>query len=315
MTFTPPTPGLSNWTLDNIVAKVRNITGTPSSDQLTDNAVIDYINKYYSFVMPFELKEQITLENLLFKTNPGQDTYSFPGIGGAFLTDQPMAYADGYPLIFYQDPDVFYQDWPIQYAVDSIGTGPTVTFTNAGLQNPPLIPGSLFITDGVTVFQDNGLGVFQQFYPISTQPTPVIPTPTSTTGSINYLTGVFSISFIKPPAASATIYAKYLGYQGDRPQGILFFQNNFVVRPVPDQVYQIQMQGYIQPTQLTLGSDVAIQAELGPLIAYGAALQIWEDRGDKEKQSEAYDNMKRYENVALARTVQQFQGEQSIPRF
>ena len=75
------------------------------------------------------------------------------------------------------------------------------------------------------------------------------------------------------------------------------------------------MQGYIQPTQLLAGSDIAIQPELGPLIAYGAALQIFEDRQDKVKQDEAYQNLKRYENVALARTVQQFQGEQSIPRF
>ena len=303
----------SSWTLDNIIQKTRNITGTPSQDQLLDSEIVDYINKYYSFVMPFELKEQITLEKLMFKTNPGQDTYSFPGVGGAFLTDQPMAYADGYPLIFYQDADVFYQDWPIQYAVDSIGTGDgsTLLFTG-GLQNPPVIIGSAFITDGVTVFQDNGDGTWSENYPISTQPTPEI---NASVGTLNYTTGAYSVSFTNAPASSATIYAKYLGYQGDRPQGILFFQNQFVVRPVPDQVYQIQMQGYIQPTQLLEGSDLAIQPELGPLIAYGAAMQIFEDRGDKAKTDEAYEFLKRYENVALARTVQQFQGEQSIPRF
>lgn len=289
------------WTLADIKTKVRNLTGSPSTDQLDETTLTNYINNYYIFSMPFELKEQITLEFLDFKTLPNIDTYSFPI---NFLTDQPMAYADGFPLIFYQDPDVFYQDWPQQYATDSLatGNGSQVNFTG-GLQNPPVIPGTLFITDGLQIAQDNGLGQF----------TGDVAAPPS--GSIDYITGAFNVTFLAPPVSSATIYGKYQGYQPDRPQGVLFFQNTFTFRPIPDQVYAIRMQGYIQPTSLTVNSQTPIQEEWGQLIAYGASLDIFSDRGDLGNYNEYYPLLKRFENVALARTVQQYQAEQSIPRF
>lgn len=299
------------WTLQNIRDKVRLVTGTPSSSQLDDSSINTYINNYYQFTMPFELKEQIQLQFLDFKIFPGTDVYDFTSVGGNFLTDQPMAYADGFPLVFYQDPDVFYQDYPQQYAVDMVatGTGSTVSFSG-GLQNPPIIAGSLFITDGVTtdpvtgdivVFQDLGNGT------LSGGVGPSVNT-------INYTTGAFTVVYVSAPAASATIYAKYLAYAGNRPQGVLFFNNQFTFRPVPDLVYQIRMEGYSQPVSLT-GSDTPQLQEWGQVLAYGASCDIFADRGDLQKYSEYYTLLKRYENVALARTIQQFQAEQSIERF
>lgn len=296
----------ATWNLLNIRNKVRNLTGTPSTDQLTDNEINDYIDKYYVFTMPHELKEQIQNQPLQFKTLPGQDVYAFPA---AFLTNSPGAYADGFPLIFYQDPDVFYQDWPIQYAVDNIGTGDglTVNYTG-GLLNPPLIRGSLFISDGTQTAQDDGLGNLLINNVIS--------------GGINYITGAYTVTFPIPPVASATLLAKYQGYQGARPQGILFFNNVFTVRSVPDQVYQILMQGFVVPTSffdpitgVYVDTRTPAQQEWGQLIAYGAALDILADRGDIDAQNSLFPSFKRFENVALGRTVQQFTIEQSVPRF
>ena len=290
------------WTLADIRNKVRNVTGSPSNDQITDADLNTYINNYYVFTMPFELKEQITNQFLSFKTSPGINVYSFPG---GYFTDQPGAYADGFPLIFYQDPDIFYQDWPLQYAVNNIATGDGVTTGfSGGLQNPPVIIGSLFIaSDDPTGFQqivtDQGDGTLTG----------------DGTGTINYLTGAYSVTFTVAPAASAVIYAKYQGYSGNRPQGVLFFNNEFTFMPVPDQAYQIQMQGYIKPTSLTLDGDTPLQEEWGPLIAYGASLEIFNDRGDEESYNSYFQIFKRYENVALGRTIQQLTAEQSVPRF
>jgi hypothetical protein len=293
---------MAGWTLLDIRTKVRAVTGRPSPDQITDSQLNDYINNYYVYTMPFELKEQITNQFLTFKTTPGTDIYSFPG---GYFTDQPGAYADGYPMIFYQDPDIFYQDWPQQYAVDNIATGDGVTtnFTG-GLQNPPLIIGTLFITaDDPTgnqqILQDQGDGTLLG----------------NGTGTINYLTGAYTANFNTAPAQTATIYAKYQGYAANRPQGVLFFNNQFTLRPVPDQAYQIQMQGYIKPVTLALDSDTPLQIEWGPLIAYGASLELFEDSGDTENFDRYYPVFKRFENVALGRTIQQLTSEQSIPRF
>lgn len=293
---------MSNWTLADIRTKVRAVTGSPSTDQISDSDLNNYINNYYVFTMPFELKEQITNQFLAFKTTPGTDVYAFPG---GYFTDQPGAYADGFPLIFYQDPDVFYQDWPQQYAVDNIATGDGVTTTfSGGLQNPPIIIGTLFITaddpSGTQqLLQDQGDGTLTG----------------DGSGTINYLTGAYSVTFNSAPASSAVIYAKYQGYSANRPQGVLFFNNEFTFRPVPDQAYAIQMQGYIKPTLLSVDSDTPLQIEWGPLIAYGASVEIFADRGDVDNVDRYFPIFKRFENVALGRTIQQYSAEQGVPRF
>ena len=285
------------WTLAEIRQKVRNITGTPSTDQLTNAEIDEYINDYLVFTMPHELKFQIQNNFLDFKATPGVDVYAFPG---GYFTDSPGAYADGFPLVFYQDPDIFYQDWPQQYAVDDLATGDGINPSfSGGLQNPPIIIGTVFITDGVQILQDQGDGTLTG----------------NGTGTIDYVTGAFSVTFTNPPAASLTIYAKYQGYTGNRPQGVLFFENEFTFRPVPDQVYQIRMQGFIVPQTLVNSFDVPAQEEWGPCIAYGAALEIFSDRGDDENYDSTYPKLKRYENVALGRTIQQYTAEQSVPRF
>lgn len=286
-----------SWTLAEIRQKVRNITGTPSTDQLTNSDINDYINNYYVFTMPQELKVQIEINFLDFKVTPGVDVYSFPA---GYFTDSPGAYADGFPLVFYQDPDIFYQDWPQQYATDDIATGNGVTASfSGGLQNPPIIIGTLYITDGSQILQDDGNGTFTG----------------DGTGTINYTTGAFSVTFNNPPASSATIYAKYQGFAANRPQGVLFFNNEFTFRPVPDQVYQIRMQGFVVPQELTTDNSTPTQEEWGPLIAYGAALEIFSDRGDLENYNRYFPIFKRYEDVSLSRTLQQYTSEQSVPRF
>lgn len=290
------------WSLADIRTKVRAVTGRPSTDQISDSTLNNYINNYYVYTMPFELKEQITDQFLTFKTTPGVNVYAFPG---GYFTDQPGAYADGFPMIFYQDPDIFYQDWPQQYAVDNIATGNGASFTfSGGLQNPPIIIGTLFITsDDSTgfqqVLQDQGNGTLTG----------------DGSGTINYLTGAYSVTFNSAPATSAFIYAKYQGYSPNRPQGILFFNNEFTLLPVPDQAYQIQMQGYITPLLLVNDADTPLQQEWGPLIAYGASLEVFEDSGDVENYDRYFPVFKRYENVALGRTIQQYTAEQSVPRF
>jgi hypothetical protein len=295
------------WDLEIIRQKVRNLTGSPSTDQYTDEELNYRINNYYIFVMPFELKVQIANQFLQFNTTPGVDIYAFPG---GYFTDQPGAYADGFPMIFYQDPDIFFQDWPQQYAVDNIATGDGITSAFAGgLQNPPLIIGTLFITaDDPTGFQqllqDNGDGTLSG----------------NGTGTINYLTGAYTVNFNVAnfnvaPASTADIYAKYQGYASNRPQGVLFFNNEFTLRPVPDQAYHILMQGYVVPAQLVNDSDMPLQEEWGPLIAYGTSLEIFSDRGDFDNYDRIFPHFKRFENVALGRTIQQYTAEQTVPRF
>jgi hypothetical protein len=290
------------WDVTQMTGMFRGVTGTPSTDQISDTEILQLLNNYYVYEMPFELKVQIQNQFLTFKTTPGVDVYAFPG---GYFTDSPGAYADGFPLVFYQDPDIFFQDWPQQYAVDNIATGNGVisNFTG-GLQNPPIIIGTLFFaadnSDGSQqLLTDNGDGTLSG----------------DGSGTINYLTGAYNITFTNPPDATAVIYGKYQGYAPNRPQGVLWFNNEFTFRPVPPQAYEILMQGYIQPTSLVNPTDTPTQPEWGPLIVYGAALQRFSFIGDLENYERYYPLFKKFEGVALGRTIQQYTSEQSVPRF
>ena len=381
------TPG---WNLANIRTKLRNVTGMPSQDQMSDASANAYINNYGTYQMPHELKMQIQNNFLDFKTTPGINTYAFPG---SYLTDSPGAYADGFPLIFYEDPDIFYQDWPQQYNVDSVAAGNGVQNTFSGTtQGFPIIIGTFFITDSVQVLQDTGealvssvtiatgnggisysgtlgavpveVGTFTAIGGIgAASPESFADNGNGTltgsqggtgtidytsgawtltfnsavasglliqatynvvglgvlagdgSGTLNYATGQFSATFNTAPSSSLTIYSKYIAYTGNRPQGVLFFQNQFQLMPVPDQVYQIRMQGFVLPNQLVNDQDTPAQPEWGPLYAYGAALEIFADRGDTENYDRYYPILKKFENVALGRTIQQYTPEQGVPRF
>lgn len=381
------TPG---WNLANIRIKLRNIVGMPSADQLSDDSANAYINNYGTYQMPSELKVQIQNNFLDFMTTPGINTYAFPG---AYLTDSPGAYADGFPLIFYEDPDIFYQDWPQQYNVDSVAAGNGVQNQfNGTTQGFPIIIGTYFITDSVQVLQDTGealvngvtiatgnggttysgtlgaipveAGTFTAVGGIgSASPESFADNGNGTltgsqggsgtinytsgawtltfnsavttglliqatynvvglgvlagngSGTINYATGQFSATFNTAPSSSLTVYDKYIAYQANRPQGVLFFQNQFQFMPVPDQVYAIRMQGFVLPAQLVNDDDIPAQPEWGPLYAYGAALEIFSDRGDTENYDRYYPILKKFENVALSRTVQQYTPMQGVPRF
>ena len=376
------------WNLTQIIAKVRQLTGTPSTSQLSDATIIDYINTYYVFTMPFELKEQINLQPFNFTTVANQDVYP---VSAAFQTDEPMAYANGFPLVFYQDRDIFYQDWPQQYTQNQVatstgtagpytgtvqaspiirgtffitdgtqvisdsdasitdeviasGTGGTVY--NGILANFPIQPKSLQITDSIETFSDNGLGVLNgslggtgtivyttgvwtaTFNTAVTAGRDILAdySPLSGTGflggngsgTINYVTGAFSATFNTAVTTGTLIYDNYQAYQPARPQGVLFYNNEFTFRPIPDQVYQITMQGFI--TQVSLDAvanpnQLPLQIEWGQLIAYGAALDIFADRSDLGAYNNFFPIFKRYENVALGRFVEQFENAQSVPRF
>lgn len=326
----------SGWTLSTIRNKVRALTAT-STDALGDPAVNDYINNYYVFTMPFELKNQIQIAFIDFTTVQGQDTYPFP-VEGVFLTNKPEAYADGMRMDYYQDPNVFFQDWPLQYYQDQPFQGNGGSSYPSATSMTPIIIGSLIVApqDGSQVLEDNGLGQFVQtvrnsirilqndgqgnFRVFTTNEDPVgaIGAPV---GAINYTTGAFTAVFNDNITTGVQAVAKYQTYQSNRPQAILFFENKFTLRPIPDQVYAIRLEGFINPQPLPVsdpaGPDPAKPTleEWGQCIAYGASFDIFMDRGDQVAAQNIWNVLKRFETVALGRTLQQYLNMRTRPTF
>lgn len=142
-----------------------------------------------------------------------------------------------------------------------------------------------------------------------------------TSGTIDYESGLISeLSFTQPIPNGETIQIQYNPATLSIPLSIMFFQNQFTLRPVPDKGYTIELIAYRQPSQALLGSANPDQpnfdghAELNEwweLLAAGASKKIYEDRLDSDGIM-LMDKMlaERY-NVAEVRTYAQI-GQQRV---
>ncbi len=84
-----------------------------------------------------------------------------------------------------------------------VGVGNTVDRTFSGtLAGRPVYPRTLTITDGTESFEDaDGDGIFEG--------------DKGGTGSVNYNTGVFTVTFLLPPAAGVNVRATYIYWVGE----------------------------------------------------------------------------------------------------
>lgn len=317
----------TGWNLTQIIAEVRSITGRPDASMLSDESIVNTINQYYQYVLPKELKIFWGYTYDTFFTQAGIDHYT---ADNNYATVNPTVTVDGFPMEFYIDPDTFYQDYPNQksgkLAVGS-GDGATNSFSFS-CGDFPLVQASLYVTDGTQVARSTPGGRFIN------QATGLI-----TPGTVNFLTGaVTGLQFATAPASGTTLTATFQNYQANRPQGILFYPNArlrtatqaaindanfFIVRPVPDQVYQIRLQGIQVPAALgwstgggtIKGEDVPFRADLGPLIALATSLTIFRNANQTDQYNQTLQEYERYKNVSMQDTYELLLYQRSVPTF
>lgn len=317
----------AGWNFNAILAEFRSICGIPDASMYSDAQCATLINYYYQFVLPKELKIFWGYTFYEFFTQANLDEYKAPA---DFQTINPVAYADGFEIEWYSDPDTFYQDYPQQENKQQItnGDGTTNSFS-ANISAYPILPGSVYVTDGLQVVQDvpnnpfDGSGTFTQTSPITN--TGVV------SGTINYSTGSISgLSFLNIPTANTNIVATSQTFFPNRPQGILFFpqspltnatkyQNNavnmFVLRPVPDQTYLVKVQGIQIPQAFLNYTDVPFRQDLGPLIALGAALHRFKLFNQMDQYEQYLPEYNRFKDICMQDTYEELLYERSISKF
>ena len=109
-------------------------------------------------------------------------------------------------------------------------------------------------------------------------------------GTINYQTGAIAgLIFTANVPQGNEIQIQYNPVQESIPLAIMFFQNQFTLRPVPDKGYTIELVAYRQPSQALLGSGSVVNSSGVPelsewweTIAFGAAKKVYEDRLDPD---------------------------------
>jgi hypothetical protein len=317
----------AGWNFNAILSEFRSICGIPDASMYSDAQCATLINNYYQYVLPKELKIFWGYTNYTFFTQEGLNLYLAPA---GFQTVNPDVYADGFGIEWYTDPDTFYQDYPQQEDKQNITTGDVTTNSfSATLSNFPILPGSVYVTDGTQVVQDvpsspfSGSGTFTQTSPLSSVG--------SVSGTINYATGTINgVTFLTAPAINTAIQATFRTYQANRPQGILFFPqtpltdatqatlnnvNMFTLMPVPDQVYKIQMQGIKIPSPFLNYTDVPFRPDLGPLIALGAALHRFKLFNQMDQYDQYMPEYVRFKDVCMQDTYEEMLYQRSISKF
>lgn len=287
------------WALSDIRRKTRQVSGRLSSNELSTNQLDEYINNYYQFTFPAEVKLERQHTYYEFNTVADQQTYTYPS---TFTNFEAPLFVNLIPILFYQDPNVYFAENPEQITMVTpwSGDGTTILFTTT-VQSFPILPGTVIVTDNTETFTDDGEGVLDG--------------SEGGTGTVNYQTGAIAVTFNTAPDAGQNIYLSYEQYMAGTPQAVLLYDNVFRFYPVPDTVYRIRMKAYSVPDALVDATDTPVLEEWGPAIAYGAARDIAIDFGEAELYAQITALYKEQIAYILTRTVQQLMNQRSIPSW
>lgn len=127
------------WTVANIITEFRDLTGRKSTNQISDSAVLEYVNRYYQYTMPVNLKFKIPeLKGWLeFTTADGEGTFNLSSApSGALPFVLPLTFGIEYGVInvsaplhindepanLWLDEDRFYSEYPPDYDTEGVPT-------------------------------------------------------------------------------------------------------------------------------------------------------------------------------------------------
>ncbi len=293
-------------TLGDIRTKVRKLTGSPDATQLTDAEIDEYVNTYYSYDMPQQLRLFNLKEEYEFYTQPNIDTYPFPR--NTYRTVNTPAFIAGYQSFYSQSEEQFYRIYPqlefIETLTSGNGTaGPySFTFTNTPFLRGYIAPGNPLVYSQVLVSGVNGAGG-NEIARDDGNGGWVDEAGNALIGTVDYVSGAATVTFANP--VTGDIKGQNIPYQAARPQAILFFNDLFFLRPVPDQAYKVQIEAFRTPTQLMAASQEPLLNEWWQYLAYGAAKKILEDRLDLDGLQRILPFLEEQQRLVLRRTLVQ----------
>lgn len=282
---------MADSTLGAIQTKVRRLTRTPSEAQLTTPQIDEYVNTFILYDFPEHLRLFSLRTTLTFYTQPNVDVYSTNTLNindplynfkNIYTSVHDPVYIGGYQCLYSQSRTNFFGIYPFINFINQIDTGDGVTTVFAGNLNSNMLP---ILQNNVTIYSVDATNtaLIVTDVPMSSMlGNLVIPDNTTVVGSVNYLTGAYNFTFPTAPAAQAIINSSTVPYVAARPQALLFYDDMFTIRPVPDQTYPVNLEVYIRPTELLSSNQSPQLEQWWQYIAYGAAKKIFEDRMDME---------------------------------
>lgn len=321
-------------TLQNIRTKVRRLTRTPSTSQMTDAQLDNYINTFILYDFPEHLRLFSLRTTLTFYTQPGVDVYDtnttvdtdpLYNFKNKYVAVHPPLYIAGVPCFYTQQRDLFYGYYPQTNTIMDTqlrGDGSSGPFTGRITAPSTGLPFILQRSINFNCLNTNGTSMVMVDVPISntignlTQANVPLVAPFDTTvdpnNFINYVTGEYAITFPAVTQTAATIWFEGILYQPGKSLAILYYDNKFTIRPVPDKTYAVQIEVDIRPTALMESTQIPELAQWFQYVSYGAAKKIFEDRMDMDSVQQIMPEFKQQERLVLRTTLTQQANERTI---
>ena len=301
--------------LNDIVEKIREVSASGNSLQVTDSKIIKYLNSYYLYDFPDDLRILKLKDTYTFNTIQGVDTYPFNF--DDWSTVEAPAYCGKIQITLFQDKASFYSYNFNSQQLETFDSGAGNAGPYSGTTQASPIVRSVN-NNPMASTRTSPTGVFPSGYPptfaannISRIQNILISANTATStlnvtddgagnligdclagGTINYTTGaIASLTFTASIPSGNDINIQYIQAVLGQPFTILFFQNQFVLRPIPDQGYTIEITAYREPSQALLGTTSLTVPNLSgrpeqfdwwELLAFGVAKKLYQDRLDTD---------------------------------
>lgn len=322
---------------------VRRMTARDTEQQMTTAQINTYLNLAYTLRFPLEFKQIKLTKPYIFTTVPNVDTYPFiyendptnPQTGQQTIASPgnieitPPVFCQGYILNYSQNQRQFYARWPklsINQLLGSGGKGPNIPYT--GTVPPfPFLRAQMDIFGNVTdpavivsFSVPNLQSVNSAFtYVLTDQPQPnsdignLVDQSGNVVGTVSYVTGVYSFTPANNAVipADANLYFSVIPYQPARPIDVLFYNQQIVLRPVPQLVFQIEFQISQQPTQLIAAGAAPELDEWYLFICALAAELIYTDFPDPEGMQYIMKTLEEQRLIAQRRSLRQY-GNQRV---
>lgn len=312
----------ANNTYAQIEIMVRRLTASASEASLKSTDIQQQVNTFYSADFPYAIKLDQLRSVYSFYTRPYIDRYPLDVNYNQGIRD-PF-YVDGIIGSFFKDRTQFFNmwpKWPTQFKpINGDGTTQSFSFTVPGpfLSNSVILGGVAVAGNAISVADDgNGNMQLQVPNPVVSVPVQTSSAPgmknlntmnpgqniVTTIGSVNYVTGAVAITFPAGyiPASGTQMTMRVSQYQTGRPYSMLFWNNEFTIRPVPKFIHKVEVEAYLTPVQFMMTTDSPILNQWTQYIAYGVACEILRQRQDMDGVSNLMEGFKRQEAMVLER--------------
>lgn len=323
---------MADSSLTAIRTKVRRLTRSPSIAQITDAQIDEYVNTFILYDFPEQLRLFSLRTLLTFYTQPGVDVYDTKvsptpatdplfNFKNKYVAIHPPVFLAGIQGFFTQQRDVFYGYYPQTNSILDTqlrGNGSVGPFSSIVINNQIGTSQLPFILQNSVNFNcvdANNNSMILVDTPINNEignlraPGVALTTPFDTiidpNNNINYITGQYTIMFPNLTANNATIWFEGILYQPGKPVAMLFYDEKFTIRPVPDKTYAIQLEVDIRPTELLAADQIPDLEQWWQYVSYGASKKIFEDRMDMESVQMLMPEFKQQERFVLRATLTQ----------